>query len=60
MKNISLRKYATEKNVFLWEVAEADGMTDFSFSRKLRHELPKEEVMRLKGVIDSIAEKAGR
>ena len=57
MKNITIRNYANKKNVRLWQIADAEGITDFTFSRRLRHEFSKEETARLKGVIDQIAKR---
>ena len=39
MKNLQIRVQATEAGVRLWEIAEEMGITDSSFSRKLRREL---------------------
>lgn len=53
-KNQAIRQAAKEAGVFLWEVAEALGMDDARFSRKLRHELPAEERNRLLSVISGL------
>lgn len=41
--NDDIRKEAKNAGVLLWQVAESIGITDNSFSRKLRHELSQSE-----------------
>ena len=55
MANREVRSHAIEKGVLLWMVAEALGISDSSFSRKLRRELPEEERERILAIIDQIA-----
>lgn len=55
MSNREVRSHAIEKGVLLWMVAEALGISDSSFSRKLRRELPEEERKRILRIIDEIA-----
>lgn len=55
--NNDIKRYAKEKGVCLWEVAEKLGMRDVQFSTKLRHELPPDEQEQIKALIDSIAER---
>ena len=43
LNNIEVRKAFLETGVNKWEVAEKLGMTDSSFSRKLRKEMSKLE-----------------
>ena len=43
LNNVEIRRSAKEAGVRLWQVAEAIGMQDSAFSRKLRKELPQEE-----------------
>lgn len=55
MNNIDIRRKAAGAGVRLWQIAEELGITDSSFSRKLRKELTdaqKEEVFR---IIDRLA-----
>lgn len=54
-KNYDVKNYAKKHGVFLWEIAEAIGLADSNFSRKLRRELPIEEKQRILAVIDKIA-----
>lgn len=52
-RNQDVKEKAAESNVFLWEIAKEMGITDSTFSRKLRREFSKEE----KEIIFSIIEK---
>lgn len=51
-----IKKYASEKDVYLWEIAEKLGFSDFYFSRLLRHPLPEAKANEIFSIIDSIAE----
>ena len=42
-KNLDIRNKISEFNLKYWEVAENLGITDSTFSRRLRKELPEEE-----------------
>ena len=55
MRNREIRMIARENAVFLWEIAERLGITDASFSRKLRHELPEDEKQKIFKIINDIA-----
>lgn len=57
--NVEIRNSAKEKGVKLWRVAEALGMADSAFSRKLRHELDAEEKSRVMAAIEQLAVGAG-
>ena len=59
--NQDLRQAARESGVYLYQLAEAVGVNDGNFSRRLRHELPEAEKQRLLGMIGKIAaaEKGG-
>ena len=52
MKNQDIRHAADAANVKLWQVAEALGITDSTFSRRLRRELPDEEKAKIMGLIE--------
>ena len=54
-ENMKIRNHAKEKGVKLWQVAEAIGLYDGNFSRKLRHELPEDEQLHILEIIDKIA-----
>ncbi len=55
MNNTELKFYAASKGVRLWQVAEKFGITDATFSRKLRKEFSKEDAERFKKYVDDIA-----
>ena len=60
MKNEEIRRHAKAKGVFLWELAARVGVTDSTFSRKLRKEFSYEETAEILNLIDLIAaEKEG-
>lgn len=54
-KNTTVRGAAKAAGVCLWQVAEVLGMQESAFSRKLRHELPAQEVEQILGVIAQLA-----
>ena len=54
-KNIEIKEAAKRKGVFLYEVADALGMVDSSFSRKSRTEYSKTETEKDFKNIDEIA-----
>ena len=51
MCNKEIREAAKKAGVHLWQVAEACGVNDGNFSRKLRKELPQEEKQTILGII---------
>lgn len=51
MKNLDIRTEAKNAGVKLWQIADELGMTDGSFSRKLRKELNLEEKTKIKSII---------
>jgi hypothetical protein len=53
--NEAIRTAAEKHGVKLWQIADALGMNDGNFSRKLRHELPPEETERIIAIIARIA-----
>ena len=56
MCNQDIRQTATKSNVRLWRIADALGITDSSFSRKLRKELPQEEKERIFSIIQKLSQ----
>lgn len=54
MKNKDIRDYAKSRGVLLWQIAESLGLTDSSFSRKLRHEFSPDEKQRIIKIIDKL------
>lgn len=55
MMNDDVRRAAAAKGVRLWQIAEACGMADTSFSKLLRRELPLEKKQEIFAIIDKIA-----
>lgn len=56
MENMEIRHEAARNGLKLWEVAEACGVTDSTFSRKLRRELPSEQRDHILNMIRNLAE----
>lgn len=55
INNTDIRTMARRKGVYLWQIADALGMADSAFSRKLRKELPNEQKAQILSVIDRLA-----
>lgn len=55
MNNRDIRNTAGGYGIRLWQVAEAIGMNESAFSRKLRKELPQEEKEKILAVIEKLA-----
>ena len=55
MSNTIIRTALRENNVLQWQLAEALGVNESVFSRRMRHEMPTEEQARLVTVICGIA-----
>lgn len=56
MKNVDIRNAISNAHIRYWWVADALGITDGNFSRKLRHELPPAEKKRILGIIAELAQ----
>lgn len=54
MKNIDIRLAIVNKRLKNYEVAAACGVSEFTFSRWLREELPQEKKKRILDVIESL------
>ena len=54
-KNIEVRSAAVSAGVKLWQIADALGVNDGNFSRKLRKEFTPEEKERILEIIDRIS-----
>lgn len=54
MYNKAIRQKAEKCGVKLWQIAEALGIADTTFSRKLRRELPKAERAKILRIIDEL------
>lgn len=58
--NMEIREKAKQTGIRLWEVADAFGLNDGNFSRKLRKELSGEDKEKVLAIIDRLAaEKQG-
>lgn len=55
MSNQDIRRTAAGAGVKLWQIADALGMADCSFSRKLRKELSPDEKERIFSIIQRLA-----
>lgn len=55
MKNVEIRNYAKENGVKLWEIADVYGVSDITFSKKLRYELPEKDKENIMQIIDDLA-----
>lgn len=55
MKNMEIRKKASEKGVKLWEIAYRFGVTDGTLCRWMRVELPEQKKESALRFIDEIA-----
>ena len=55
MKNQDIREKAKNSNVRLWQIADKLGMTDGTFSKKLRKELTDNEKQNIFAIIDELA-----
>ena len=53
MCNQDIRRIAAGAGVKLWQIADALGIADCSFSRKLRKELPQEEKKKIFSIRNS-------
>lgn len=54
--NNDIRLKARGSGVSLWQIADKLGITDATFSRKLRHELPDETKAQIYRIIDELKE----
>lgn len=53
--NKDIREAAAAAGIFLWQVAEAIGVTDGTFSRKLRRELSADEKAEIFQIIQQLS-----
>lgn len=56
MANEWIKSYAKSRSVRMWEVADAMKIHEASLSRILRYDLPPEKQLRIKDIIDALAE----
>lgn len=53
--NQAIRQAAQEKGVFFWQIADAIGIHEGTFSRRLRRELPQEDREKILAIIDELS-----
>lgn len=58
--NEDVRQAAAAAGVYLWEIAEAIGVTDGTFSRKLRRELDEKEKKHIFKIIQDVSKRKER
>ena len=56
--NMKIREKARSSGIRLWQIADALGMQESLFSKKLRKELSAEEQERILGVIEQLSKGA--
>lgn len=59
MSNQDIRYAAALAEVKLWQIADALGIADCNFSRKLRKELPQEEKEKIFSIIQKLSQEVG-
>ncbi len=57
MNNVDIRTEISNAGLKLWQVADGLGISDTSFSRLLRHELPEVKKTEIRTIITTISEK---
>ena len=60
MSNIDIREALDKKDVRQWEVAEEMGVSEFTFSRRMRRDVSPEYKEQILSAIRKIAEKKGK
>lgn len=58
MKNKEIKESLKKANIYQWQVAEAMGIGETAFSRKMRKELPEEEKQKIFETIDLLKKEA--
>lgn len=53
--NAEIRAAAKRAALPLWKVAEASGIADTTFSKRLRHELPEDQKREFLAIIEKLA-----
>ena len=56
MANYAIRERAKNANIKLWEIADKLGISDTTFSKKLRKELPESEKRKVLLIIKQMIE----
>lgn len=55
VKNQDIRRAAAASGVKLWQIADALGIGDTTFCKKMRKELPQEDKARIFDIINDLA-----
>lgn len=58
MQNTDIRDAVSSADLKLWQIADALGIADCNFSRKLRKELPAEEKEKIFSIIRELSKEA--
>lgn len=56
--NMKIREKARNSGIRLWQIADALGMQESSFSKKLRNELPDDEQKKILEIIHELTERS--
>lgn len=56
MTGPEIRKLILDSGLYLWQVAKALGISDNSFSRKLRYDFSEAETERIKSIVKELSE----
>ena len=57
MNNIDIREAARSRGIYLWQIADALGIIEMSFSRRMRRELPPEDKAKVLQIIRNLSER---
>lgn len=57
--NFRIRLAAREAGIHHWEIAETLGISEGAFCRRMRHELPEAEQVRILNIINDISARMG-
>ena len=60
MSNTELRSEVKAAGLRWWEIAEGLGLSEFTLSRRLRHELPEAEKERIREIVRELTEGGDR
>lgn len=54
-RNIDIRNYAKEKEICLWQIADALGISDMDFSKMMRYEIAEQKKTEIREIINRLA-----
>lgn len=55
MSNKNIREYAKEKGVYLWQIANAMGISEPTMTRRMRSELSEQEQANIMSIIQKLS-----